>query len=50
MDYDMEHYHCGHCGKYVNPDDGFYGDAEAEPQRVYCNADCCKKQELNFFD
>lgn len=38
---DREHYHCGWCGKYVSPDDGYYGDAEEQPPRVYCDAKCC---------
>lgn len=46
---DMEHYHCGWCGKYVAPDEGFYGSTEKHPQRVYCNEPCCMKAEPEMF-
>ncbi len=45
---DMEHYHCGRCGKYVSDADGFYGAAEradGEPQKIYCDDVCCKAAE-----
>ena len=41
--YDMEVYHCGHCGKYVSPEKGYYGAADrkdGEPQRIYCDQIC----------
>lgn len=47
MDMDMEHYHCGWCGKYVAPDDGYYGDAEEQPQQIYCDAKCCLSDKAN---
>ena len=41
--YDMEDYHCGHCGKYISPEKGYYGAADrkdGETQRIYCNQVC----------
>ena len=46
--YDMEHNHCGHCGKYVSPEDGFHGIADRDDggtQRIYCDIECCEKAE-----
>ena len=42
--YDMENHHCGLCGKYVSPEEGYYGAADrkdGEPQKIYCNQICC---------
>ncbi len=39
---DMEH---NHCGKYVNPNDGYHGDAQNDPMRIYCDKACCDKIE-----
>ncbi len=49
MPTDMEDNHCGHCGKYVSPEDGFHGVADrpdSEPQRIYCDQDCCNQAEV----
>jgi len=46
--YDMEYYHCGHCNKYVSPDEGYYGDADRADggyQCIYCDEACCTKEE-----
>ncbi len=43
----MEYYHCSYCGRYVSPDDGFYGDTEPENgvMGIYCNENCCNEVE-----
>lgn len=49
---DMEYNHCGACGKYVSPEDGFHGAAERKDgdwQHIYCNETCCKKAEPELF-
>lgn len=50
---DMEYNHCGACGKYVSPEDGFHGAAERDDgdwQHIYCNEACCKKAEPELFN
>ena len=48
MEINMEHYHCGYCGKYVDQHEGYYGAATPKgggPQRIYCGFECCDKLE-----
>ena len=50
---DMEHYHCGHCGKYVDPNEGYHGAAERDDggcQRIYCSFSCCVAEEPDIVE
>ena len=44
----MKNYRCATCGRYIKPDEEFYGEADrddGEPIQIYCDEVCCDKSE-----